>query len=72
MIAKFRRQSVLARADGYAGLAAELGATVVCAYRRSSFDTTALASALAVHPMQSGQDEEPPYRLVSGSAQLVA
>jgi anti-anti-sigma factor len=98
MIAKFRGQSVLARADGYTGLcviadmdwllpgrpateaivsyelllgrlAAELGATVVCAYRRSSFDTTALASALAVHPRQSGQDEEPPYRLVSGSAQ---
>jgi hypothetical protein len=31
-------------------LLSELNATVVCAYRRSSFDTTAIAGALAVHP----------------------
>jgi anti-anti-sigma factor len=45
---------------------AELEATVVCAYRRSSFSTDAIAGALAVHPVDVGHDEEPQFRLVAG------
>ena len=51
-------------------LACQLDITVVCAYRHSSFDTAATAAALSVHRAQSGrEEEEPPYRLVSGTAQ---
>jgi ABC-type transporter Mla MlaB component len=46
----------------------ELNATVVCAYRRTSFDTAAIAGALAVHPLQFGSSEQPQFRLVAGGA----
>jgi anti-anti-sigma regulatory factor len=46
---------------------AELDATVVCAYRRASFDTDAIAGALAVHPLGVGHDE-PQFRFVAGDA----
>jgi anti-anti-sigma factor len=49
-------------------LACELDMTVICAYRHSSFDTAATAAALSVHPAQSGREQEPPYRLVSGTS----
>jgi anti-anti-sigma factor len=44
----------------------ELDATVVCAYRRSSFDGGALAGALCVHPLRAGADDEPQFSLVAG------
>ncbi len=47
-------------------LLSELNATVVCAYRRSSFDTTAIAGALAVHPEQLGSGPRAPFRFVAG------
>jgi hypothetical protein len=47
-------------------LLSELNATVVCAYRRSSFDTKALAGALAVHPEQFGGGPQVPFRFVAG------
>ncbi|MDX6287123.1 MAG: hypothetical protein QOG53_2608 [Frankiales bacterium] len=47
---------------------AELGATVVCAYRRSSFDTDALVGALAVHPVAC-PDDSPQFRFVNGDGQ---
>jgi anti-anti-sigma factor len=47
-------------------LLSELNATVVCAYRRSSFDTEAIAGALAVHPEQFGGGLQAPFRLVAG------
>jgi anti-anti-sigma regulatory factor len=47
---------------------AELNATVVCAYRRASFDTDAITGALAVHPINVGHDEDPPFRFVAGLA----
>ncbi len=48
-------------------LLTELNATVVCAYRRSSFDTTALVGALAVHPEQFGSGLRAPFQFVAGS-----
>jgi anti-anti-sigma factor len=50
-------------------LLSELNATVVCAYRRSSFDTTAIAGALAVHPEQLGSGPRAPFRFVAGAQQ---
>ncbi len=47
-------------------LLSELNATVVCAYRQSSFDITAIAGALAVHPGQLGSGPRPPFRFVAG------
>jgi anti-anti-sigma factor len=47
-------------------LLSELNATVVCAYRRSSFDTTAIAGALAVHPEQFGSGLRVPFQFVAG------
>lgn len=44
----------------------ELDATVVCAYRRSSFDTDAILAALAVHPLVQGYDKAPQFRLIAG------
>lgn len=44
----------------------ELGATVVCAYRCSSFDTEAVHGALAVHPTRLGPGEPPQFRMVAG------
>jgi anti-anti-sigma factor len=46
-------------------LLSELNATVVCAYRRSSFDTTAIAGAIAVHPEQLGSGPRAPFRFVA-------
>lgn len=43
----------------------ELGATVVCAYSRSSFDERALAGALCVHPIVAGVGEPPAFRLTA-------
>lgn len=45
---------------------AELDATVVCAYRRSSFDADALAGLSAVHPDECGDGAAPQFRLVAG------
>lgn len=45
---------------------AELDATVVCAYRESSFDGPDIAGALAVHPIDIGDGEAPQFRLVAG------
>jgi anti-anti-sigma factor len=47
-------------------LLSELNATVVCAYRRSSFDTSTIAGALAVHPEQFGGGPQAPFRFVAG------
>lgn len=41
--------------------ARELGATIVCAYRRSSFDSVALLGALPVHPIRWGHDAGPQF-----------
>ena len=43
----------------------ELGAAVVCAYRRSSFDASMAAGTLAVHPIDLGNDTPPQFRLVA-------
>lgn len=43
---------------------AELGAAVICAYRRSSFDT--FEGALCVHPLRAGSQDTPVFTLVSG------
>jgi anti-anti-sigma factor len=48
---------------------AELDATVVCAYRRSSFDTASLAGALAVHPVAVPADDSAQFRFVAGDGQ---
>lgn len=45
----------------------ELDATVVCAYRSSSFDTQATAGALCVHAIGLGGYEPPQFRLVASS-----
>jgi anti-anti-sigma factor len=45
-------------------LVAELGATVVCAYRSSSLGAEALAGALTVHPLLAGVEGEPQLRFV--------
>lgn len=44
----------------------ELDATVVCAYRRSSFDVDTIAGARSVHPVDVGSDAPPLFRLVAG------
>jgi ABC-type transporter Mla MlaB component len=41
--------------------ARELGATIVCAYRRSSFNPVALLGALPVHPIRWGHDAGPQF-----------
>lgn len=46
-------------------LVGELDATVVCAYRRSSFDTDAILAALAVHPLARGHEKAPQFRLIA-------
>jgi ABC-type transporter Mla MlaB component len=95
MLAMFREQSALARAEGHAGLRVvadmdwllpaapstadvvafellldrvveEVDATVLCAYRRGSFDERAIEGMLCVHPRCTGHGEEPPFRLVAG------
>jgi anti-anti-sigma factor len=43
----------------------ELKATIICAYRRSSFDTAAIAGALSAHPAQLGDNERPHFRFVA-------
>jgi anti-anti-sigma factor len=43
----------------------ELDATVVCAYRSSSFDTAAIFGALSVHPVLAGNDQRPPIQFVA-------
>lgn len=48
----------------------DLDATVVCAYRRSSFDSAAIGGALSVHPVDVGSDEVPHCRLVAGEGGL--
>ncbi|MCW2603188.1 MAG: hypothetical protein JWN61_1323 [Pseudonocardiales bacterium] len=42
-----------------------LAATVVCAYRRSSFDADAVDAFLMVHPQQSGRADPPALRFVA-------
>lgn len=44
---------------------AELGATVVCAYRRASFASAAITGALCVHPVVAGVQEPPAFRLTA-------
>ncbi|MGH3123366.1 MAG: MEDS domain-containing protein, partial [Streptosporangiaceae bacterium] len=41
--------------------ARELGATIVCAYRRSSFDPVVVLGALPVHPIRRGNDDGPQF-----------
>jgi hypothetical protein len=43
---------------------AELGATVVCAYRRGTFDHDVISGQLCVHPVVLGEGE-PPFRFVA-------
>ncbi len=45
-------------------LVAQLGATVVCAYRTASFDTGLITGALCVHRDRLG-GQEPPFQLVA-------
>jgi anti-anti-sigma factor len=48
-------------------LAAELGITIVCAYRSSSFSPAHTDGALAVHPGQRGDGQQGPhFRLTAG------
>jgi anti-anti-sigma factor len=44
---------------------AELDATVICAYRRSSFDHSTIAGALCVHPLRFGHYEQPQFSLLA-------
>jgi hypothetical protein len=61
-------------ADGIIGfevlldrVVSELGVSVVCAYRTTSFDRTAIVGMLCVHPLRAaGEDMEPPFSLVAG------
>ena len=48
----------------------KLDATVVCAYRRSSFDVDAIACARSVHPLDLGGDAPPLFRLVAGEGDV--
>jgi anti-anti-sigma regulatory factor len=41
--------------------ARELGATIVCAYRRSSFGPAVVLGALPVHPIRRGNDDPPQF-----------
>lgn len=45
-------------------VAAQLGASVVCAYRRASFDKLTVDGTFCVHPFFSGIDEPPPFSLL--------
>ncbi len=47
-------------------LVGEIAATVICAYRSSSFDTDAILAALAVHPLAHGREKAPQFRLITG------
>lgn len=47
---------------------AELGATVICAYRRSSFEDSAIAGALCVHPLLFGEHQQPRFSLLARNA----
>jgi anti-anti-sigma factor len=49
-------------------LTGELPATVICAYRSSSFDTDALLAQLAVHPLAQGHEKAPQFRLIAGDS----
>lgn len=44
----------------------EAGATVLCAYRRGSFDRATVTGMLCVHPSHMAHDIEPPFKLVAG------
>ncbi len=44
----------------------ELGATVICAYRTSSFDNSVRRSLHSVHPADLGATEPAPFRLLAG------
>jgi anti-anti-sigma factor len=46
----------------------DIGATVVCAYRKTSFDTAALSGALCVHPVSVDPNSPPQFTVVAGSA----
>lgn len=46
----------------------ELGASVLCAYRRDSFDHDTITGSLCVHPLHLGNDAEPPFTLVAAAA----
>lgn len=46
-------------------VAAELEATIICAYRRSSFPAAAIESAVTLHSQSRGHDHEPRFRLMS-------
>ncbi len=48
---------------------AELGATVLCAYRSTSFDERTIVGTLCVHPVRMGHEDEPPFELVSGDSE---
>jgi len=48
----------------------ELDLTVVCAYRRASFDIDAITSALCVHPAAAGVEEPPPFRLTASGSRM--
>jgi anti-anti-sigma regulatory factor len=45
--------------------AKRLDATIVCAYRRASFDAGAVAGTMAVHPVAAGVADPPQFRLVA-------
>lgn len=47
-------------------LVRELDATILCAYRRTSFDRSTVAGALCVHPVRIADEQEPPFTLVAG------
>ncbi len=46
----------------------ELGATVVCAYRRASFDDDARAAMSCVHPINVGVSVDPQFQIVAADA----
>lgn len=46
-------------------LVAELGATVVCAYQRPSFEPPLITGVLGVHRVRAGHGDRPPFSLVS-------
>jgi anti-anti-sigma factor len=49
-------------------LAAELGISIVCAYRASSFGPADIDGALSVHPIQRGEGRSPQFRLTAAGA----
>jgi anti-anti-sigma regulatory factor len=44
---------------------AEMGATIVCAYRRSTFPAEAIVGTLSVHPLRCGHGQDPPFSLMA-------